>query len=130
VILEDGTNFNKSLLAEGYAYEYTYNIPYKYQAEFKAAQKAAENGDKGLWAAAACDGKTTKPQVAAPRPTPKSAPVAAPAAGNCDPNYTPCIRISSSDLDCADIGVMVKVVGTDIHKFDGNKDGYGCEAYQ
>jgi micrococcal nuclease len=134
VILEDGTNFNKSLLTEGYAYEYTYNIPYKYQAEFKAAQKLAEGGDKGLWAASACDGKKTKPQVStpntAPQPVPNPTPVATPASSNCDPNYTPCVPVSSSDLDCADIGVMVKIIGTDVHKFDRNKDGYGCESYQ
>jgi len=129
VLLEDGTNFNKSLLSEGYAYEYTYNIPYKYQVDFKAAQKAAENGDKGLWAASACDGKTTKPQVAAPQPAPAPATTTAPS-GNCNPNYTPCVPNSATDLDCPDIGFKVKVIGTDVYRLDGkDKDGYGCEAY-
>lgn len=128
VVLEDGANFNKLLLSEGYAYEYTYNIPYKYQAEFKAAQKAAENGSKGLWAASACSGQRTKPQAATPQPTP--APATAAPSGNCNPNYTPCVPNSAADLDCADIGFKVKIVGTDVYRLDGkDKDGYGCEAY-
>jgi micrococcal nuclease len=57
VFLEDGTNFNKFMVSEGYAYEYTYDVPYKYQKEFKAAQKAAESLKKGLWAEDTCGGK-------------------------------------------------------------------------
>lgn len=55
VFLEDGTNFNKLMIEEGYAFEYTYNIPYQYQKEFKLAQKQAEENKKGLWADGICD---------------------------------------------------------------------------
>lgn len=54
VFLENGTNFNKLMIEEGYAYEYTYNTPYKYQNEFKQAQKDAEANQKGLWAEGVC----------------------------------------------------------------------------
>ncbi|QQG41063.1 MAG: thermonuclease family protein [Candidatus Levyibacteriota bacterium] len=54
VFLEDGTNFNKLLIQEGYAHEYTYRLPYRYQVEFKEAQKQAESHKKGLWADNAC----------------------------------------------------------------------------
>lgn len=54
VILENGANFNKRLIEEGYAYEYTYRYPYKYQKGFKQAQKDAEFNKRGLWAASAC----------------------------------------------------------------------------
>lgn len=54
VIMEDGTNFNKKMISDGYAYEYTYNTPYKYQAEFKQAQINAETNKRGLWADGAC----------------------------------------------------------------------------
>lgn len=57
--LEDGTFFNKQMIADGYAYEYTYNSPYKYQAEFKQAQKDAQAGNKGLWSPDTCNGTTT-----------------------------------------------------------------------
>jgi micrococcal nuclease len=55
VFLEDGTNFNKFMVSEGYAHEYTYqNNPYKYQQDFKDAQKTARENKKGLWADNAC----------------------------------------------------------------------------
>lgn len=54
VFLSDGTNFNKLLIEEGFAHEYTYFLPYKYQAEFKLAEKQARENKKGLWADNAC----------------------------------------------------------------------------
>jgi micrococcal nuclease len=59
VILSDGTNFNKLLISEGYAHEYTYRTAYKYQAEFKAAQADAEANKRGLWADDTCADNTT-----------------------------------------------------------------------
>lgn len=55
VFLENGTLFNKLLIQEGYAYEYTYkDNPYMYQDEFKKAEKEARRQKKGLWADNAC----------------------------------------------------------------------------
>jgi micrococcal nuclease len=54
VFLEDGTNFNKMMISEGYAYEYTYNLPYKCQGEFKQAEKDARENKRGLWADGVC----------------------------------------------------------------------------
>lgn len=48
-------------------------------------------------------------------------------ASNCDPNYSPCIPNVSYDLDCGDIGFTVNVVGSDVHRLDRDRDGYGCE---
>jgi hypothetical protein len=49
---------------------------------------------------------------------------------NCDPNYSGfCVPNVSYDLDCPDIAHMVRVVGSDPHRFDGDNDGYGCESY-
>ncbi len=63
VFLEDGTNFNKLMILEGYAHEYTYIIPYRYQQEFKEAEKFARENKKGLWADNACViNPTTPPQ--------------------------------------------------------------------
>lgn len=55
IFLEDGTNFNKMMISEGYAYEYTYDLPYKYQNEFKQAEKDAREAKKGLWADGVCE---------------------------------------------------------------------------
>ena len=46
---------------------------------------------------------------------------------SCDPNYSPCVPLSSSDLDCADIPFPVQVIGADPHGFDREGDGLGCE---
>jgi len=52
----DGLNFNKLMVSEGYAHEYTYQSkPYKYTEEFINAQKQARESKKGLWADGACN---------------------------------------------------------------------------
>jgi len=54
VILSDGTNFNRLMVTEGYAREYTFITPYKFQSEFKEVQNAAKEKERGLWSPAAC----------------------------------------------------------------------------
>lgn len=49
--------------------------------------------------------------------------------GECDPNYLPCIPIAEK-LNCPDIKVAVRVIGTDIHNLDRDGNGVGCESYQ
>lgn len=56
VFLEDGTNFNRQMIADGFAYEYTYEKPYRYQKEFRAAQADAQANERGLWAPETCNG--------------------------------------------------------------------------
>lgn len=73
VFLEDGTDFNKMMIAEGYAHEYTYNTPYNYQKEYKQAETEARNGNKGLWNPQAC--VTPTPSL---RPTVKMSPTSVP----------------------------------------------------
>lgn len=64
VYLEDGTFFNKYMIAEGYAHEYTYQSnPYKYQLEFKEAEKQARETAKGLWSPDSCNGNTTQAAI-------------------------------------------------------------------
>lgn len=55
VYLKDGTFFNKLMIQEGYAHEYTYNIPYQYQLEFKESEKKARTEKRGLWADNVCN---------------------------------------------------------------------------
>mgnify|MGYP001560360322 FL=1 len=52
--LPDGTSFNKKMIAEGYAHEYTFRYPYKYQSEFKEAERTAREEGIGLWAPGVC----------------------------------------------------------------------------
>ena len=49
VFLND-LNFNKLMISEGFAHEYTYqNNPYKYQLDFIQAAKEARENNRGLW---------------------------------------------------------------------------------
>ena len=63
-----------------------------------------------------------------PAPTPQPTPPKEETKPDCDPNYTPCIPNVSYDLDCGDISISVRVIGTDRHRFDRDGDGYGCES--
>lgn len=59
IYTESGIFYNKYMIEQGYAHEYTYNSAYKYQAEFKQAQKNAEANKVGLWSPSTCNGVTT-----------------------------------------------------------------------
>jgi hypothetical protein len=66
---------------------------------------------------------------ASPRPapaptTPKPPP---PTTRRCSPTYSPCVPDVPYDLDCADIGMTVRVIGTDVYRLDGDGDGMGYE---
>ncbi len=59
VYLEDGTLYDKWMITEGFAHEYTYDSnPYRYQADFKAAEKQARDQSKGFWGTNTCNGDT------------------------------------------------------------------------
>lgn len=59
VFLADGTSFNRQMIEEGYAHEYTYDSnPYQYQKEFQAAERAARSAQRGLWSSTTCQGVT------------------------------------------------------------------------
>ena len=60
---EDGLFYNKYIIEQGYAHEYTYNLPYKYQAEFKVAEKYARENQLGLWSPTTCSGDTAKAAI-------------------------------------------------------------------
>ncbi len=60
IFLENGVNFNRQLIAEGYAHQYTYKSTlYRYRDKFKQAEKEAKKNKKGLWADNACGVKNT-----------------------------------------------------------------------
>ena len=57
VYTADGTLFNKQMIRDGYAHEYTYRYPYKYQEVFRAAEHDARIHERGLWAKDSCAGR-------------------------------------------------------------------------
>ena len=66
---DDGLFFNKHMIEQGYAHEYTYRTPYKYQTEFKNAQKSAQTNQPGLWSPSTCNGDTTSSTETTPATT-------------------------------------------------------------
>jgi len=63
---EDGLFYNKYMIEQGYAHEYTYDLPYKYQTEFKNAQKTAQANLMGLWSPNTCNGDTVSEATPSP----------------------------------------------------------------
>lgn len=114
VYLPDGTFFNKFMIREGYAHEYTYNIPYKYQREFKLAEKEAREAKRGLWADNACY-ETLKPFVS---PSPYK-----PVNENysCE-NKSKCNQMST----CDEAYFYLQNCG--LTRLDADKDGVPCES--
>lgn len=51
------------------------------------------------------------------------------ARSNCHPSYSGCVPNVSYDLDCADIGQRVRVIGPDVFRLDADDDGIGCDSY-
>ena len=93
-----------------------------------AAATLAKANKRGLWKA--CPGTKLEPYWAcdddSQRPAGLQAPLQAESAipsyrGVCIPPYPP-------DLDCDDVPSGFRVVGSDPHGFDGDRDGVGCES--
>ena len=121
IILKDGSNFNKTLIREGLAKEYTYKTPYKYQKEFKNAETEARKAKKGLWSDNTCASGSKEILM----------------------NKNSGISISdcyceSNKYNCSDFKThfeaqevfecCMKKTGGDIHKLDGNSDNQVCES--
>lgn len=134
VFLEDGTHFNKQMIEDGYAHEYTYNLPYKYQVEFKNAEKGAREAGRGLWAPDACLAPVAPVQqvpVIVPAPTPTLTPTQA-----IQPEQTGDYICSSNVYNCdyfmthAEAQKVFEMCGgvlKDVHGLDRDKDGLACE---
>lgn len=119
IFLLDGTNVNKTLISEGYAFEYTYNTPYKYQAEFKAAQKDAETNHRGLWSPQTCSGKATVSS-----PTATAAPKTPPATNS---GFTCGTKKYCGEMtSCAEAKFYLNSCG--LSRLDGDNDGTPCES--
>jgi micrococcal nuclease len=126
-------NVNLKMVELGAATPYFYNGEKgKYSAQLlKAAQKAKAK-KIGLWKK--CPGTQLDPSKPATTDSVTEAPIEiAPQTtkSDCDPNYQGCIPPYPPDLDCSDIKKMglapIRVIGMDVHKFDGDGDGVGCD---
>jgi micrococcal nuclease len=132
------TDMGRALIRTGHAETYVYRRPFQRLATYRAAETAAKTAAVGLWSG--CATVSPPPNPPAPpapvvpppppvAPTSPPPPPAPPATPDCDPSYpTVCIPPPPPDLDCKDIPHRnFPVVGADPHRFDGNRDGRGCE---
>ncbi len=120
VFLEDGTSFNKMMIAEGYAHEYTYAAPYKYQAEYKQAEVEARNNDLGLWSPSACSQTLVS---LSPTKAVNTVPTAAVENGKyaCD-----CSKLCSQIKTCDEAYYQLNNCGCTAR--DADSDGIPCES--
>lgn len=124
VYLEDGTSFNKWMIENGFAHEYTYNAPHKYQAEFKVAEKTARENKRGFWGDI-CNGDTTKP---AEKPVARATVVpVVPVAprGNTGDYICNCAK-TCTQMSCAEAQFQLNECGCS--RRDGDKDGVACDS--
>lgn len=130
VFLEDGTSYNKMMIEEGYAHEYTYNLPYKYQAEYKEAETSARDNKRGLWGDV-CNGNTS--QSAQNTSTPSAAAVTA--VTEVEPERTPssslsygcnCKKTCAQMSSCDEAQYQLKSCGCSAR--DADKDGTACDS--
>lgn len=127
------TNLNLKLVQIGAATPYFYQGEKgKYATQLLKAAENAKARKLGLWKM--CPNTKLEPlkpattgaallSKASTKPTSPNA--------KCDQNYQGCIPPYPPDLDCTDIKRMglapIRVIGTDMHKFDGDGDGIGCD---
>jgi micrococcal nuclease len=104
----------------------------KYSFQLLKAAQNAKAKKIGLWKA--CPNTKLEPLKPATTGVAISAPVTSTKTtsnAKCDPNYQGCIPPYPPDLDCTDIKNMglapIRVIGVDVHKFDGDGDGIGCD---
>lgn len=105
---------NAELVRRGYAVVSTYPPDVKYQSLFLQMQQEARIAGRGLWG----------PKTSTVQPT-----AIIPPSRNCDPAYPDvCIPPPPPDLNCKDIPYKrFRVLPPDPHRFDGDRDGIGCE---
>jgi len=134
-VWKGGLLVNLRLLRTGDAAPYFYDGDRgEYASQFFATAVAARAAGRGLWGhclRGAVPLRPTRGVATGPVRASKvrfATTAQKPGAG-CNPNYTPCVRNSATDLDCAQVGHEVKVIGRDVYHLDADGNGYGCESY-
>lgn len=127
------TNVNLKLVEIGAATPYFFKGEKgKYSKELLEAAQNAKAKKLGLWKM--CPNtklEPLKPAITGSAISAKVARTSSQSNTKCDPNYKECIPPYPPDLNCTDIKRMgltsIHVIGVDVHKFDGDGDGIGCD---
>lgn len=102
----------------------------KYSAQLLKAAQNAKAKKLGLWKM--CPSTKLDPsKLADTGPVPTKISSTLKSNNKCDSNYQGCVPQYPPDLDCTEIKKMglapIRVIGVDVHKFDGDGDGIGCD---
>ncbi|MBD2214501.1 thermonuclease family protein [Nostoc linckia FACHB-104] len=120
-------SINLSMVQEGQAVVYRQYLKgcANTKDQFLKAEAAAKQQKLGFWN----QPKPVMPWVFRQSKNTNTQPVVAQAQQQCDPSYPDfCLPPNSPDLDCKDIPYRrFRVNPPDIHKFDRDGDGIGCE---
>lgn len=126
-------NVNVELVRRGAATVWFYRgARGRYAEGLLSAARSARAARLGLWGA--CRSARWNPYLSAstgPGSTPSPGPVVPVARSTrCDPSYPDvCIAPAPPDLDCSDVPFRrFRVLPPDPHRFDGDRDGIGCES--
>jgi endonuclease YncB( thermonuclease family) len=124
-------NVNVALVRAGAAAPYFYSGDRgRYSARLLVEARSAKAAKRGLWGS--CPATVLDPENAVETSQRRQEPVPLAGGGRCDPNYTGgCVPRYPPDVDCANVRALgiapVRVVGSDLHRLDGDDDGWGCE---
>ncbi len=133
VQLPSGRDLRQELIGGGFARVYVFNRPFARVSAYRASESTARTSEAGLWTACAAPVVTTPSITTTTARTTTTLPTTTTTAANCAPSYpTVCIPPPPPDLNCPDIRytdfrVIYTVANPDPHRFDGDRDGIGCE---
>jgi micrococcal nuclease len=140
VRLPHGRDLGRELLRAGRARVYVFDRPFARLAPYRAAESAAMTTSLGLWSACVTPPTTSTTTTTATTTTTSSSTTTTTSSStttttpaSCAPSYPDvCIPPPPPDLDCADVPyrnfrVIYTVPDIDPHRFDGDRDGIGCE---
>jgi endonuclease YncB( thermonuclease family) len=119
--LPNGRDLGRESIGTGAAVVYVYDRPFTRLQAYRAAEATARQRTAGLWGGC---------RVAPPMSTTTTTPTSR----SCAASYPDvCITPPPPDLDCGQIpfkGFRVRydVPSPDPHRFDGDRDGIGCES--
>ncbi|MGH7563429.1 MAG: thermonuclease family protein, partial [Gemmatimonadota bacterium] len=127
----DGRMVNAMMVRQGFAVAYPVPPNVRHIDTIRAAADSARTSGIGLYSVEAFScppdayrDRTCRVELGIIPATEASAP-----GGECHLSYPDvCIPPPPPDLDCSDVPhARFRVTGEDPHRFDGNRDGVGCE---
>jgi micrococcal nuclease len=139
----NGLDLGQQLLLRGYGSVYVFSKPFARLRNYQAAEQTAKSGSLGVWGpTCAVQPPTTTSTATATTTTTTattttittSSSTTTTTASNCAASYPDvCIPPPPPDLDCGQISyrnfrVIYNVPSPDPHRFDGDRDGIGCES--